>query len=153
MREVTKAILALPVKEGETSNLEKLKDAETSNVTTEQAIILQQVSAALNGDTAAAKFIFDTLKQEDESCDKEMTKATADGGQLETLIALRDKLAKTIDLSSSSRDIAALSRQLTDVLERIADLDKSSSDKPKETPLNVIKLSREKRVAKATNTA
>ncbi len=43
--------------------------------------------------------------------------------ELETLKALRMKLAETIDQSSSGRDIAALSRQLTGVTKRITELE------------------------------
>lgn len=44
------------------------------------------------------------------------------GDRLETLRVLRNTLAKQIDDSDSARDVAALSRQLTDVLEQIATL-------------------------------
>lgn len=40
--------------------------------------------------------------------------------ETESLIALRDRLAREIDKCSSPRDLAALSRQLVDVLERLA---------------------------------
>lgn len=43
--------------------------------------------------------------------------------ELETLKALRLKLAKTIDESKSGRDIAALSRQLTSVTKRISEIE------------------------------
>ena len=46
----------------------------------------------------------------------------ASGDTAGTLRALRDRLAAEIDSSGSARDVAALSRQLTDVLERIAGL-------------------------------
>jgi hypothetical protein len=46
--------------------------------------------------------------------------ATARGGdRLATLRALRDRLAKEIDETRSARDVAALSRQLTEVLAEI----------------------------------
>lgn len=47
----------------------------------------------------------------------------ASGTRLETLKALRDKLAGQIDDSDSGRDVAALSRQLTDVLIQIEDME------------------------------
>lgn len=48
------------------------------------------------------------------------------GTELETLKALRLKLAKTIDESRSGRDIAALSRQLRKVSATISELEKES---------------------------
>lgn len=50
--------------------------------------------------------------------------AAATGDQLDTLRALRDRLAEELDRTVSARDAAALSRQLTEVLARIAELDK-----------------------------
>lgn len=46
------------------------------------------------------------------------------GSELDTLRVLRRKIAKTIDDSSSGRDIAALSRQLREVTERIENMEK-----------------------------
>lgn len=45
------------------------------------------------------------------------------GDNLETLRALRQKLATTLDKSESGRDIASLSRQLQTVMNQIADLE------------------------------
>lgn len=44
------------------------------------------------------------------------------GDRAETLRALRDRLAEEIEQTNSGRDLAALSRQLTEVLSQIADL-------------------------------
>lgn len=44
------------------------------------------------------------------------------GSRLEALRALRDRLAAEIDATRSARDVAALSRQLTDVLAQIDSL-------------------------------
>lgn len=44
------------------------------------------------------------------------------GDRIASLEALRNKLANAIDLCESARDIAALSRQLTEVIAQIADL-------------------------------
>jgi len=43
------------------------------------------------------------------------------GDKLTTLKALQNKIARTIDESKSGRDIAALSKQLREVTEEIAD--------------------------------
>lgn len=48
-----------------------------------------------------------------------ITKAADSGDRMETLEALRHKLAVAIDQSDSGRDIAALSKQLREVLEEI----------------------------------
>ena len=52
----------------------------------------------------------------------------AEGDQLNTLIALRDRLAHELDVTRSARDVAALSRQLTEVLALIADLDNTEEE-------------------------
>lgn len=48
--------------------------------------------------------------------------AAASGDQLAALTALRNVIAQSIDECDSMRDLAALSRQMTDVLDRIATL-------------------------------
>ena len=52
------------------------------------------------------------------------------GDELETLKALRRKIAKTIDASNSGRDIAALSRQMQLVMERIKEIEQQNDDDP-----------------------
>jgi hypothetical protein len=53
---------------------------------------------------------------------KTVAAATREGGRLESLVALRDTLAHSIDSCDSLRDLASLSRQLTDVLAQIESL-------------------------------
>ena len=53
---------------------------------------------------------------------KKMIDVAPKGNELETLKVLRDRLAATIDETDSARDVAALSRQMTDVLERIEEV-------------------------------
>lgn len=48
--------------------------------------------------------------------------AAKSGDRLATLIALRDRLADEIENTTSGRDLAALSKQLTDVLTQIAEM-------------------------------
>ena len=55
---------------------------------------------------------------------------SAAGDDLATLKALRRKIAAAIDKSNSGRDIAALSRQLTLVMDQIRKLE--AQDKPTE---------------------
>lgn len=50
------------------------------------------------------------------------------GDDLETLKALRQKIAKTIDESNSGRDIAALSRQLQIVMAQIAEREEETQE-------------------------
>lgn len=54
--------------------------------------------------------------------------ATGDRG--ETLRALRDRIATEIDKTASARDVAALSRQLTDVIELIDALPNTEAVSP-----------------------
>ncbi len=48
-----------------------------------------------------------------------LAEVAADGDRRNTLRVLRDRLAEQIDTTASARDVAALSRQLTDVLSQI----------------------------------
>ena len=52
-----------------------------------------------------------------------LSDAASSGDRLGTLKELRDLIARTIQDAEQARDVAALSRQLTDVLARIADLE------------------------------
>jgi hypothetical protein len=67
----------------------------------------------------------------------DLTAVAASGDRLDTLRALRDTLASAIDATESARDLAALSRQLTDVLEQVAECEKAAP-KPKGTPLDEL---------------
>ena len=51
-----------------------------------------------------------------------LTDTPKTGSRIESLRALRNKLAEAIDTCDSGRDLAALSRQYTDVLEQIDEL-------------------------------
>lgn len=56
--------------------------------------------------------------------------AAASGDRPATLRALRDRLAVEIQTCDSARDIAALSRQLTDVLNQLESLPKPAEGTP-----------------------
>lgn len=71
----------------------------------------------------------------------------AQKGRLEGLQALRDKLASELDGCDSSRDVAALSRQFTDVLAQIQELTVVVEEKPK-TALDELRKRREERAKK-----
>lgn len=53
-----------------------------------------------------------------------LSEVVAEGDYLKSLMALRDRLAQELDMSSkqsaAARDVAAISNQLKDVLERIS---------------------------------
>lgn len=66
-----------------------------------------------------------------------LTVSAASGDRLATLRDLRDVLALTIVETDSARDVAALSRQLTDVLEQIDTVLKADPEK-KGTALDEI---------------
>lgn len=52
----------------------------------------------------------------------ELLKAAKSGNKRETLIALRDKIAETIENCDSGRDIAANSKRLMEVMAEIDEL-------------------------------
>ena len=68
--------------------------------------------------------------------------AALSGDQMSTLRALRDRLAQAIDESSSAMGVAALGKQLQDVLDRIAEL---TPPDIKDTPLDELKRRRAER--------
>jgi hypothetical protein len=63
------------------------------------------------------------------------------------LVALRDRLAAEIDTAEQSRDVAALSRQFSDVLLQIEELEAPLVDKPL-TALDELNKRREARAKK-----
>lgn len=56
---------------------------------------------------------------------KKISKVAPSGDRLKTLETLRDVIAETIDGTNSARDIAALSRQMTEVLAEIDEIKKA----------------------------
>lgn len=68
-------------------------------------------------------------------------------GRLQGLIALRDRLAREIDGAEQSRDVAALSRQFSDVLLQIDELEAPLLEKPL-TALDELNKRREARAKK-----
>jgi hypothetical protein len=71
------------------------------------------------------------------------------GDRLETLRALRDRLAAEIDVCDSKRDVAALSQRLMDVLEQIEAAEKARPES-KGTPLDELAARRKRPAAGAT---
>ena len=71
--------------------------------------------------------------------DMNLAETASSGDQLATLELLRDEIARAIQDSDSGRDIAALSRQLTDVMDRISEIKRAETSKRnKDVPLNAI---------------
>jgi hypothetical protein len=68
-------------------------------------------------------------------------------GRLAGLVALRDRLAREIDTAEQSRDVAALSRQFSDVLLQIDELEAPTLEKPL-TALDELNKRREARAKK-----
>lgn len=68
-------------------------------------------------------------------------------GRLQGLVALRDRLAQEIDTAEQSRDVAALSRQFSDVLLQIDELEAPTLEKPL-TALDELNKRREARAKK-----
>jgi hypothetical protein len=68
-------------------------------------------------------------------------------GRLPGLVALRDRLAQEIDTAEQSRDVAALSRQFSDVLLQIEELEAPTLEKPL-TALDELNKRREARAKK-----
>ncbi|HIW77059.1 MULTISPECIES: hypothetical protein [Gordonibacter] len=81
---------------------------------------------------------------------KTLLEAAKSGNTLETLERLRDKLADSIETCESGRDIAALSRQLSQVLEQIEEVKRNEAGaSDKEVPLNAILISVKNRKPRA----
>ena len=60
----------------------------------------------------------------------DLVKAAKSGSKRETLEALRDKLACSIQECESGRDVAALSKRLMEVMNEIDTLPKPKGDSP-----------------------
>jgi hypothetical protein len=79
----------------------------------------------------------------------EVAPVAVTGDHLATLRALRDTVAAAIDSTGSARDLAALSRQLTDILARIAEAE-GAAPQPKGNPLDEVNARRAEREARRT---
>lgn len=69
-------------------------------------------------------------------------------GRLAGLVALRDRLALELDGAEQSRDVAALSRQFTDVLIQIDELDVAPAADAPVSPLDEMRKRRAERARK-----
>jgi len=80
----------------------------------------------------------------------DLGESARNGDRLATLRVLRDRLAVEIDGSASSRDVAALSQRLMDVLSQIDVIERAQPD-AKGTPLDEVAKRRSQRKAASTN--
>lgn len=66
MRETLDILLSMPLENGKTAEIEKVKSIAAmngANITVQEAIMMAQIKRALNGDTKAAEFIRDSAGQ------------------------------------------------------------------------------------------
>ena len=77
-----------------------------------------------------------------------LPEAAASGNRRSALVSLRDLLARVIAETDSARDVAALSRQLTDVLAQIEEMDAAKPEQ-EGTPLDELRKRRAAREASA----
>lgn len=153
MKKTARELFEMPCKSGELDDILTLQDVNGANVTVEQAVLLKQMQAAMQGNTDAAMFLQAVIGEEDdESDDTAISDAAREGNTLKMLESMRDKLATLIDRSTSPREVASISRQLLEVNDRIEKINKNKQNREGENPLNVIKFNRaekHKRVAGA----
>ena len=76
-----------------------------------------------------------------EADPSDLISAAKSGDRLETLIALRDMLAERLQNTTSSRDIAAMSRRLMQCITEIETLEKNR-EYAKENPFSLSELRR-----------
>lgn len=62
-RDVILDIMSMPLEDGSVEKITSLAAAEGANLSINQAIVIQQVKRALNGDTKAAEYLRDTAGQ------------------------------------------------------------------------------------------
>ena len=73
-----------------------------------------------------------------------ITTISSRGDELETLRALRWKVSDALDRTTSARDIAALSRQLQQIISSISELETRTATTPEEEEIEAIINSKEK---------
>lgn len=75
----------------------------------------------------------------------DLVKAAQSGDKRETLVAMRDILAKTIQTCDSGRDMASNTKRLMEVINEIELIDKETAEKAKAKEQKVSKHDRLKR--------
>lgn len=143
MKKTARELFGMPCRNGELDDIRTLQGVNGANVTVEQAVLLKQMQAAMQGNTDAAMFLQAVIGEEgDESDDTAISDAAREGDTLKMLEAMRDKLSTLVDRSTSPREVASITRQLLEVNDRIEKINKNRQNKEGENPLNVIKFNR-----------
>lgn len=62
-KQIILEVLSMPLEDGNVEKITSLAAAEGANLSINQAIVIQQVKKALNGDTKAAEYLRDTAGQ------------------------------------------------------------------------------------------
>lgn len=62
-KQIILEVLSMPLEDGSVEKITSLAAAEGANLSINQAIVIQQVKKALNGDTKAAEYLRDTAGQ------------------------------------------------------------------------------------------
>lgn len=88
MRETAEILLALPLMQGKCADIESFKNlqaADGKNITTQSAIILQQIRNALQGDKAAAEFIRDLIGERPQNQKPDPERILSDAAAIDPL--------------------------------------------------------------------
>lgn len=88
MRETAEILLALPLMQGKCADIESFKNlqaAKGKNITTQSAIILQQIRNALQGDKAAAEFIRDLIGERPQNQKPDPERILSDAAAIDPL--------------------------------------------------------------------
>lgn len=142
-------LLNLPMMDGETSTLESMQDVSGANLTVSQAVMMKQIQLAMKGNTEAAMFVQSVLGEEqDQEEGTGIAEAAKNGDTLAMLKAMRDKIAKQLDVAAP-REASSLTRQLLEVNDRITKIEKDEKNKKGENPLNVIMFNSAKKRQRA----
>lgn len=144
MKETARDLLNMTVGYGERGKLNALPDANTENLTVEEAVIVKQIQMAMKGSTEAATFLQCVASEDNVEAAEgtAISDAATRGDTLAMLKALREKLSAIIDRTNHPREIASVTRQLMEVNDRIEQMEKARERKEGENPLNIIRFNR-----------
>lgn len=146
-------LLNITFKSGDPDDYESIEAINNgSNLTTKEAIVYQQIKKAMSGDTYAAQFVSEYF--DDSESGNAIVEAETTGEEREILIATRKKICAMLDKTQSAAAVAALTRQLMDVTEKITIIDKKEKElKRKDNPLNVVLLNSAKKRRRKSESA
>ena len=146
-------LLNITFKSGDPDDYESIEAINNgSNLTTKEAIVYQQIKKAMSGDTYAAQFVSEYF--DDSESGNAIVEAETTGEEREILIATRKKICAMLDKTQSAAAVAALTRRLMDVTEKITIIDKKEKElKRKDNPLNVVLLNSAKKRRRKSESA